>query len=233
MGVIYMSNTSTSMNTTKDSGSSSVFNFDDSVEDMTVQDDNIAAPDFGNIPPIQSQPDTLTGSATALSEAVTPFASNNPSYYDDYGPPNDGGPMTLAELEPDSDDFTQQTTQETQDTLPSLSGSDNLNTPGTTQETPETSQSSQSLSGSDDSFGSFGGSRITFGGKKVKKTALDELIKDMNRITYILKGMKVERKVMKKKSKKNKNKKNNKRTYKKIKRIPRNNRKRSVKKSKK
>ena len=71
------------------------------------------------------------------------------------------------------------------------------------------------------------------GGKKVKKTALDELIKDMNRITYILKGMKVERKVIKKKSKKNKNKKNNKRTYKKIKRIPRNNRKRSVKKSKK
>tara|TARA_Y100000389_G_C17442662_1_gene509591 strand:+ start:610 stop:1338 length:729 start_codon:yes stop_codon:yes gene_type:complete len=73
------------------------------------------------------------------------------------------------------------------------------------------------------------------GGKKVKKTALDELIKDMNRITYILKGMKVERKVMNKKSKKNKNKnkKKNKRTYKKIKRIPRNNRKRSVKKSKK
>lgn len=77
-------------------------------------------------------------------------------------------------------------------------------------------------------------SNITFlGGKKVKKTALDELIKDMNRITYILKGMKVERKVMNKKSKKNKNKKKNKRTYKKIKRIPRNNRKRSVKKSKK
>lgn len=77
-------------------------------------------------------------------------------------------------------------------------------------------------------------SNITIlGGKKVKKTALDELIKDMNRITYILKGMKVERKVIKKKSKKNKNKKNNKRTYKKIKRIPRNNRKRSVKKSKK
>jgi len=71
------------------------------------------------------------------------------------------------------------------------------------------------------------------GGKKVKKTALDELIKDMNRITYILKGMKVERKVINKKSKKNKNKKKNKRTYKKIKRIPRNNRKRSVKKSKK
>ncbi len=71
------------------------------------------------------------------------------------------------------------------------------------------------------------------GGKKVKKTALDELIKDMNRITYILKGIKVERKVIKKKSKKNKNKKKNKRTYKKIKRIPRNNRKRSVKKSKK
>ena len=71
------------------------------------------------------------------------------------------------------------------------------------------------------------------GGKKVKKTAFDELIKDMNRITYILKGMKVERKVIKKNSKKNKNKKNNKRTYKKIKRIPRNNRKRSVKKSKK
>ena len=77
-------------------------------------------------------------------------------------------------------------------------------------------------------------SNITIlGGKKVKKTALDELIKDMNRITYILKGIKVERKVIKKKSKKNKNKKKNKRTYKKIKRIPRNNRKRSVKKSKK
>ena len=71
------------------------------------------------------------------------------------------------------------------------------------------------------------------GGKKVKKTALDVLINDMNRIAYILKGMKVERKVMNKKSKKNKNKKKNKRTYKKIKRIPRNNRKRSVKKSKK
>ncbi len=70
------------------------------------------------------------------------------------------------------------------------------------------------------------------GGKKVKKTALDVLINDMNRIAYILKGMKIDRKIINKKGKKT-NKKTNKKTHKKIKRIPRNNRKRSVKKSKK
>jgi hypothetical protein len=233
MGLIYMSNTSNSMNTTKDSSYSSVFNFDDDDSvDMTVNDDNIAEPNFGNIPPIQHE--NFPDSATALSEAATPFAANNHSYYDDYEPLNDL-PMTIEELNTSGNTQTSnlnRTDRTDEESLPSLqstlvSSFGNSGFSGTNSSVNSGSFGNSVNSGTN----SFGGSRITFGGKKVKKTALDELIKDMNRITYILKGIKIERKVIKKKSKKNKNKK--KRTYKKIKKIPRNNRKRSVKKSKK
>jgi hypothetical protein len=255
MGVIYM-NEST-QNTTQEENS--VVSFDDTTMGMPNDDTNIVNEhnnNFGDISQIdyQSEEDPLELAVSGLNTATGmvqnslssslgnslnnslggPTLSNNdtanisaqypgnPLALSDlnYGSnENDSyqgnmNPMTLAELEPDSD------------------SDGDLNT---TRGTDSGSSFGNSFPGTNSSgnSGSFGGSRITFGGKKVKKTALDELIKDMNRITYILKGMKVERKVMNKKSKKNKNKKKNKRTYKKIKRIPRNNRKRSVKKSKK
>lgn len=240
-----MSNTSNSMNTTNTTNTTnpddSVLSFNNTTNmDMPEHDPNVYHGDgysFGNIPPIphqEDQQDTFPGSATALSEAVTPFADNNPSYYDDYGPPNDGGPMDIGELNTSGTSNLNRTDEEsllTNNSSFGISGFSGTNSSGNSDFTGNNSSVNSVNSGN--SGNSFGSSRITFGGKKVKKTALDELIKDMNRITYILKGIKVERKVIKKKSKKNKNKKNNKRTYKKIKRIPRNNRKRSVKKSKK
>ena len=160
---------------------------------------------FGNIPPIQNG--NLSDSVNELGEAAYNFP-----VYEDQGPA-----LALSDLVGNSQGNSQDNSQDNSVPYQEMNNTFNVNElTGTYQgdTTRETLPSLQSTSVS--SFGnsvnsgtdSFGGSRITFGGKKVKKTALDELIKDMNRITYILKGMKVERKVMTKKSKKSKKNKN-------------------------